>query len=169
MLAEIRNKVQESALVLVDLEDFYPTKEIVFFDIVPLLFGGFVLKEKDFLAQLNALEPTIWRDKIIGIFCSNEAVVPVWAYLLLQTRLQSFQSLVFFAQNVEEILIFYFQYYFQNFDFSIYQNQKVIVKGCGKKTLPLAIYFDFMQKIIPFTSSLRMGQACANYLIFKKK
>ena len=54
----IVNKVAESGLITIDLESFFPTQEIVGFDLKDFLFMGLILKEKDFREALTAFDWT---------------------------------------------------------------------------------------------------------------
>ena len=51
---EIINKVAKSGLVQLDMADFFPTQEIVEYDITQNLWQEIALKEKDFRAKLNS-------------------------------------------------------------------------------------------------------------------
>ena len=53
MAEEIINRVTNSKLVTLDLEDFYPEGVRVVFDIKDWLFQEIILKEKDFRAFVN--------------------------------------------------------------------------------------------------------------------
>ena len=44
----INNKVSESALVTLNLEEYFPSGEIALFDMKDYLFMGLILKEKEF-------------------------------------------------------------------------------------------------------------------------
>ena len=48
MAGEIINRVANSSLINIDLEDFYPVGERILFDIKDWLFQGMILKEKEF-------------------------------------------------------------------------------------------------------------------------
>ena len=90
MQEEIINKVSQSALVTLDLESFYPTEEIKIFDLKPFLFMELILKEKDFRAALESTDWSVYKDKIVGVYCSADAVIPVWAYMLVTSYLQPY-------------------------------------------------------------------------------
>src|SRR5450432_862462 len=88
MEEEIINKVSQSALTTLDLEQFFPKEKIQIFDLKPFLFMELILKEKDFRATLLAIDWTIYKDEIVGIYCSADAVIPVWAFMLVTAYLQ---------------------------------------------------------------------------------
>ncbi len=90
MAEEIINKVSQSALFTLDLEQFYPKEKISIFDLKPFLFMELILKEKDFRAALLATDWKTYKDEIVGIYCSADAVIPVWAYMLVTSYLQPY-------------------------------------------------------------------------------
>src|SRR5262249_45676813 len=85
---EIVNKVAESGLITINLEDYYPAGEMVVFDLKDYLFMGLILKEKDFR---DALKNTDWKkyeNKSIAVTCTADALIPSWAYMLVASYLQ---------------------------------------------------------------------------------
>ena len=83
----LNNKVAESGLITIDLASYLPANEIVLFDIKPFLFMELILKEKDFRAALLATDWSIYADKIVGIYCSTDAIIPMWANMLIVSYL----------------------------------------------------------------------------------
>src|SRR5437868_8578826 len=88
MADEIVNKIAESGLMTVDLEEYYPKEETAVFDLKDYLFMGMVLKEKDFRAALKDLDWDSYRNKNVVVGCSADAIIPVWAYMLVASNLQ---------------------------------------------------------------------------------
>src|SRR5687768_7277364 len=84
----IINKVAESGLITLDLEKYYPRGETAVFDLKDHLFMGMILKEKDFREALKTLDWSIYQGKHVAITCSVDAVIPVWAYMLVASYLQ---------------------------------------------------------------------------------
>ena len=58
----IINKVAESGLVTLDLEQFVPKEEIVLFDLKDFLFMGMILKEKEYRESLKQHDWEKYRD-----------------------------------------------------------------------------------------------------------
>ena len=84
----IQNKVAESGILTIDLEEFYPKEKIKVFDIKDYLFMGLILKEKDFRLALQNLEIESYRDTYVAVTCSADAIIPMWAYMLIASALQ---------------------------------------------------------------------------------
>src|SRR5450755_2615220 len=100
MEQEIINKVTQSALLTLDLEQFFPKEKIQLFDLKPFLFMELILKEKDFRAALGATDWFQYKDEIVGIYCSADAVIPVWAYMLVTSYLQPFAKEVIMGDEM---------------------------------------------------------------------
>ncbi len=101
MSESIINKVAESGLVSIDLAQYLPVNEIVVFDIKPYLFMGLILKEKEFRASLAAIDWSQFNDKIVGIFCSADAIIPMWANMLIVSNLSPVAKSIYFGDETK--------------------------------------------------------------------
>ena len=63
MSDEFVNKVAESGLITIDLEEYYPKEPIAIFDMKEHLFMGFIIKEKEFREALKNLDLSIYQNK----------------------------------------------------------------------------------------------------------
>ena len=127
----VNNKVADSGIVSIDLASLLPANEVVLFDIKPYLFMELILKEKEFRAALISIDWSIYKDKVVGIICSTDAIIPMWANMLIVSALNPFVSAVYFGdenkireqQILENI---------SKINPSDYANQRVVIKGCGE-------------------------------------
>ena len=103
MAEEIINKISQSELVTLDLEQFYPEQNIRIFDLKPFLFMELILKEKDFRAALQNTDWSVYTNEIVGVHCSADAVIPVWAYMLVTSYLQPFAKDIIMGDEVAVI------------------------------------------------------------------
>ena len=167
MQGEIRNKVQESALITLDLEAYYDPLPRVTLDIKDQLFNGLVLKEKDFRAFVKAHDWAAYQGKYVAIGCSADAIVPTWAYMLIATALTPYAKDFVFgeASHLENHLL---QQALSKIDFRQYQDAKVIIKGCSKFPIPEYAYVELSRRLTPWVSSLMYGEACSAVPIYKK-
>ena len=88
MEAEIVNRVAGSGLVSLDLETYYHPGERVVYDLKDNLFMGLILREKDFRAFLKDHDWSQYEGKNVAITCTEDAIIPTWAYMLLTLQLQ---------------------------------------------------------------------------------
>ncbi|WP_026450891.1 DUF2480 family protein [Aequorivita capsosiphonis] len=168
MAEEIINRVANSKLMTFNLEDLYPTGERVAFDISSWLLEGIVLREKDFRDKANTHDWSQYQDKYVALFCSTDAIVPGWAFLLLSLHLAPFTKKVAIG-NLEELESILFAELLKDLDVSEYNDKPIIIKGCAHKPIPQNAYVLLAQKLQPIAKSILYGEACSSVPLFKKK
>jgi Protein of unknown function (DUF2480) len=162
------NKVAESGLISLDLAQYIPNNEIVIFDIKPYLFMELILKEKDFRASLATIDWTQYQDKIVGIYCSADAIIPMWANMLIVSNLSPFAKSVYFGdENKTRELVLLEE--IQKIDPSSFNDQRVVVKGCGDTPIGESAFIAITQKLRPVVKSIMYGEPCSTVPVFKKK
>jgi hypothetical protein len=163
----IVNKVANSPLITLDLEEFYHPGERVVYDIKENLFQELILKEKEFREFINDHDWSKYQDKNVALTCTVDAVVPTWAYMLLASKIEPYAHLVVFGK--EEILeSMLFQEALSRLDFPAFQDKKVVVKGCSKVGVPTFAYVEITRKLRPYASSIMYGEPCSTVPIYKK-
>lgn len=168
MAEEIINRVANSKLFVVDLEDFYPRGERVTLDISEWLTEGIVLREKDFREKANNHDWSKYTNAYVALYCSTDAIIPGWAYILLSLHLTPFASKVVVG-NLETLEIVLFTEIIQKLDFNIYQDKPLIIKGCARKPIPENAYVLLAQKLSPYARSIMYGEACSSVPLYKKR
>lgn len=164
----IKNKVAESGIVSIDLEDFYPKGDIVVFDIKDYLFMGLILKEKDFRLALQNIEIENYRDKYVAVTCTADAVIPMWAYMLIASTLQPVAKEVVFG-NEQTLINTVFIKNLAHFNGEEYADKRVVVKGCGEVQIPETAYLEITNILRPFAKSIMYGEPCSTVPIYKKR
>jgi len=162
------NKVAQSELITINLEQYYPERGIFIFDIKDYLFRGLILKEKDFRAALDSYPWDQLEGKHLGIDCSADAIIPTWAYQLVVVKAQPFVSSIHLGNEMTVIRECMLEH-ISEIDFSIFQDKKIVVKGCSNKQVPDAIYVKLTEKLLPFVKSLMFGEPCSTVPLYKKK
>ena len=168
-MAELfNNKVAESGLLTIDLASLLPSNEIILFDIKPYLFKELILKEKEFRASLLNIDWSIYQDKIVGIVCSTDAIIPMWANMLIVSSLHPFAKAVYFGDEnkVREQLL---QESISKINTEQYIDQRVVVKGCGETPIGESAYIAITQKLRPLVKSIMYGEPCSTVPVYKKK
>jgi hypothetical protein len=164
---EIVNRVTNSGLITFDLEEYYQPGERVVIDIKDQLFQGIMLKEKDFRDFIKAHDWSIYRNKFVAITCSEDAIIPTWAYMLLTSVLQPFASKIVFG-SLEDLENKIYQDVLASIDWSKFINAKVVIKGCSKIPVPISAYVEATQRLRPYAQSIMFGEACSTVPVFKK-
>lgn len=161
------NRIANSALKTINLEHFYPKQEFHYFDIKDYLFQGLLLKEKDFRADLKIHDWSKYESGMVLIFCSADAIVPVWAYMLVASLAQKAGAEVYHG-NKEAYLDYYYKQYIDAMDLSQYQDQRVVVKGCSEKDVPFSAYTHLTAGLQAYAQSIMYGEPCSTVPIFKR-
>lgn len=167
MEKEIINRVAQSQLKTIDLEDYYPKGERVSLDIKDWLFEGFILKEKDFRTSIAEHDWEQYQDKYIALYCSTDAIIPGWAYMLICTRLYPYAKRVV-QGNLETLETSLYQSIIEDLDVSAYEGRPVIIKGCSNKPVPQNAYLLITMKLLPVAKSVMYGEACSSVPLYKK-
>lgn len=164
----IINKVAESGIVTLDLTKYLlREEETVSFDLKPFLFREMILKEKDFRAALLEQDWLQYEGKHVALFCSVDAVIPVWAYMLLTSYLQPRAKSVYMG-TVAELQKSYLLSAIDKIDASEYNDKRVVIKGCGDTPVPDAAYVGITEKLRPVVKSLMYGEPCSTVPLYKK-
>jgi hypothetical protein len=161
------NRVANSNLITLNLEDFIPKDEFHEFDIADYLFQGLILREKDFRLALKDFDWESLKGKNLLIFCSADAIIPIWAYMLVVGYAEPMAQNIFQGTKFE----YYKQYLHQvieDIDGNKYNGERVIIKGCSEIDIPVSAYVDLTNKLRPFAQSIMFGEACSNVPIFKR-
>ncbi len=168
MSTAIINKVSESGLITLDLSIFLLKENIVVFDMKDYLFMELILKEKYFRSALLEKDWSEYEKKIVCIYCSSDAIIPVWAYMLASTCIQPISKEVYFGnpnQIKETILL-------NNINSVLvddYIDKRIVIKGCGDEAIPESAYVAITNKLLPVAKSIMYGEPCSTVPVYKKK
>jgi len=167
MADEIINKVAQSGIVTIDLEEYYPEGKRVILDIKPLLFQELILKEKDFRDHLKNEDWSKYQDCYVAITCSNDAIVPTWAYMLLTLSLEPFAKKIVFGtlETLETVL---YQEIIDKMDVLKYKDARIVIKGCGDKAVTISAYVALAKKLKPLAKSIMYGEPCSTVPLYKQ-
>ena len=168
MAEVINNKVSESALVTLNLEQFFPPGEIVLFDMKDYLFMGLILKEKEFRESLKTIDLSQYTKKSVAVTCSADAVIPIWAYMLVASYLQPIALDVAFG-TIEEVTNQLLMKNIGQINLTDYIDKRVVIKGCGELPVGESAYLEATKLLRPVAKSIMYGEPCSTVPIFKKK
>lgn len=162
------NRVAKSNLITFNLEDYFPKHEVVEFDLKDYLYMDLILKEKDFRKALSEHEWEQYKDKSLAIFCSNDAIIPVWAYMLVTVFAEPFAHEIFLG-NTQEFYEHTFTKVLSNLDVNQFENARIVIKGCSKKPVPTSAYLELTKILRPVAKTIMYGEPCSTVPLYKKK
>ncbi|MBM1105343.1 DUF2480 family protein [Aurantibacter crassamenti] len=168
MAEEIINRVAQSKLITFNLEDYYLEGKRVHLDIKDWLYEGIIVKEKEFRTYISEHNWQQYQDSYVALYCSTDAIVPGWAYMLITTHLQPFAKKIT-QGSLESLETSLYQDVLQNLDFSEFRDKPVIIKGCSNKPVPANAYLLVTALLQEFAKSIMYGEACSSVPLFKRK
>jgi len=168
-MSEIINKVAKSPLVTIDLEEMIDKQTVrKSIDLSDQLFQGLILREKDFRQYIKSTNWDEYKDAYVNVFCSADAIIPNWAYMLVLSKLSGIVKLAIYGDDVElekEII----RFNVTNIDSSQYENGKLVIKGCSDLKHPEFAFAEITNHLVPVASSIMYGEPCSTVPIYKKK
>ena len=164
----IINKVAGSGLVTLDLEKYMPGNDLVVFDLKDHLFMGLILKEKDFREALKNMDWLPYENKYVAITCSVDAVIPVWAYMLVTSYLQPIAKDVYLGTEAE-FRKHLFLKNIANIETDHFRDQRIVIKGCGDVPVDNYAYAAVTKTLLPVAKSIMYGEPCSTVPVYKKK
>ena len=165
---EIVNKVAQSGLITIDLEDLFIPGERILFDMKDWLFEGLILKETDFREKLKAHDWSEYTDKFVAIYCSADAVVPTWAYMLVVTHLKPLVKKLAFG-NIQKLEEEIFDDAISKLNIEEFRDGKIVIKGCSKIEVPVSAYVNLTAMLRPVAKSIMYGEPCSTVPVYKRK
>ena len=163
----IENKVANSKLITLDIAEEVDAFAGATIDIGPQLWQGIALKEKDFREFVSTLNTTEYANKIVAIYCSVDAIIPVWAFMLLALKLSEVNAKCHFStpENLDTHRALSF---IQQLDLSKFQDKNVVIKGCTSLRLTEEVYIQLSQKLQPVANRIMYGEPCSTVPLFKR-
>lgn len=162
------NRVANSGLITINLEEYWPSAHaFTDIDITQFLFKELILKEKEFRNELKTKDWAPYHDKTVLIHCSVDAIVPVWAYMLLTSYISSYAKEIFLGTKTQ-YLEKHYKNIIHNKDWSEFAEKRVVIKGCSNKEVPVSAYMDIMEALQPYAQSIMYGEPCSTVPLFKR-
>jgi hypothetical protein len=166
-MEEITNRVKNSGIITLDLGDLLPTKPVVEIDIQNQLWQGLVLREKDFREYLSREDWSRYAGQHCAIFCSTDAIVPTWAYMLVAEKLTRHSAHVYFG-NKSAYLQQYCVHQIAQLDPEKFSDARVVIKGCADVPQAEPLFVALTAKLVPVVKSLMYGEPCSTVPIYKR-
>lgn len=160
------NRVAESGLMTINLEHFYPDAPFYKFDLKPFLFHELILKEKEFREAMKRFDWQVMQDHILLVTCSADAVIPLWAYMLIASHAQPYAKDIFLGDQ-PAYLDAYYHKCIAALPLDEYRDQRIVIKGCSEKPVPAGAYAALTHHLRPVARSIFFGEPCSTVPIYK--
>jgi hypothetical protein len=167
-MAEIVNKVQQSKLETIDLEKLAANVKVYELDLKDFLFKEMILKETEYREKMEAHDWSQYEDGYLTVYCSTDAIIPKWAYMLVVQHAKDHTKDVLTGTE-KEALSQIFRQKLNQTDWHKFEDRFVLLKGCSKMDVPPDVYMYATKKLMPVVKKLMYGEACSNVPIYRKK
>ncbi|MFA5668376.1 MAG: DUF2480 family protein [Balneolaceae bacterium] len=167
MQETIVNKVKANTkLVTIDLAKlFSDNTPIASLDIKDFLHMELLLKEKDFRNHLKEFDWSQFSDKYLAVYCSTDAIIAPWAWMLITTHARPYAKEVFHL-SPKEVTHELYRRKLEVFDWEQYTDKFVLVKGCGDIHVPDSIFLLATNKLMLTAKKIMYGEACSFVPVF---
>ena len=166
MAKEIVNRVKNSGIITIDFDDLL-LPNIFEIDLKDWLVDDFFLVEKNFRESINLHNWITYSNSYVCIFCSNDAIIPQWAYMLLASKISEVTNKVIIGKS-DQLYEKIYQDLIENLNLDDYRNKSVVVKGCSSNKVPKNAYYLITSKLKDVAKSIMYGEACSAVPVFKK-
>ncbi|MBL7812382.1 MAG: DUF2480 family protein [Bacteroidetes bacterium] len=167
MEENIINRVAGSGILTLNLEEYRHPGPRIELDIKDTLFMGQILREKDFRDWIKNHDWEQYRDANVAIFCSADAIIPTWAYMLIASRLTGIAHHFVFG-NTATLETSLFQKALSAIHPEDFQDKRVVIKGCGDLPVPESAYVEASRLLLPVVKTLMFGEPCSTVPVFKR-
>lgn len=164
----IENKIAKSGLIVLEMSRFASVEEILSVDIADHLWEGIALKEKDFRQFISETDWEAYRDQYVAVFCSADAIIPNWAYMLIASSLTPFTQHILFGTKQEYTSALVHER-IDSIDLDEFRDQRVMIKGCGNAAIDFSAFGSISVRLTPVVKSLMFGEPCGMVPVYKRK
>lgn len=166
-MEEIVNRVQKSGIITLDLTSFLPKEEVVEIDLKDNLWNELVLREKDFRSFIKEHNWSSYEHKVVAVFCSADAIIPTWAYMLVASALAEYTPFVYFGDTTQAQKGF-IEDRINALHIDDYADARIVIKGCAEIPDPEALFLKLTARLRPVVKVLMYGEPCSTVPVYKK-
>ena len=161
---QLVNRVAESVIETLDLAAF--VEPVTAFDLAPLLYKGLVLREREFRQALKDTDWSAYADQHVAVFCSTDALIPTWAYMLVASKLAGIASSVG-AGTEAEIRRDRLARALEAHDWTVYAGKPIVLKGCGNDLVSPDAFIRATTALKGVASKLMYGEPCSSVPVWR--
>ncbi|MEF8796961.1 MAG: DUF2480 family protein [Salinivenus sp.] len=163
----VENSVADSEIQVFNLADLWDDRPVTELDISTFLVEGLMLKEKAFREQVDEHDWTQYEDEHVALYCSTDAIVPTWGYMLIASELRDVAASTTLGREGDLHREYYVQA-LEDVDWSAYEDRPVVIKGCGSDVVPEMAYVRATQKLQAVARKLMYGEPCSSVPLWRR-
>ncbi len=163
----IVNRVAESEIEVLNLEDLWDGRPVRELDMAQFLVEGLVLREKEFRQSVKAFGWGSFDGEHVAITCSTDAIIPTWAYMLVASKLDGVAASTAVG-TAGDLVRDHFTRSLEELDWTRYQGRIVVVKGCGSDTVPENAYLLATSRLRKVARKIMYGEPCSSVPIWRR-
>lgn len=161
------NRVAASSLITLKLEEYVPDIEFAELDLKEYLFKELLLREKEFRTAMKEHDWSQYQDKVLLVGCSSDAIIPVWAYMLVASHAAPYATDIYQGDR-DHYYQLAFRRILDELDPKQYEGERIVIKGCSDKPVPVTAYLELTARLRPYARSIMFGEPCSTVPIYKK-
>jgi hypothetical protein len=163
----LENRVADSEIQVFNLADLWDERPVTEVDISTFLVEGLMLKEKEFREAVDEHDWSQYEDEHVALYCSTDAIVPTWGYMLIASKLNDLAASTTFGRE-DDLQREYYVRALDDVDWSAYEDRPVVIKGCGSEVVPEMAYVRAMQKLQAVARKLMYGEPCSSVPLWRR-
>lgn len=163
----LENRVADSEIQVFNLADLWDDRPVTECDISDFLVEGLMLKEKEFRAAVKEHDWSQYEDEHVALYCSTDAIVPTWGYMLIASKLHDTAASTTFGR-ADDLRREYYTRALNDVDWSAYEDRPVVIKGCGSDVVPEMAYVRATQKLQDVARKLMYGEPCSSVPLWRR-
>src|SRR5690625_3895759 len=133
-----------------------------------MLYEGLILREKQFRELLKEHDWEQCKDHYVAVYCSTDAIIPKWGYLLVVQYAQNIARDVLFGEP-DDVFKTVAGKVLDEVEWKVYRDRSVHLDGCSRVVICAALYRHATKKLLPHVRKLMYGEACSNVPVFNQK
>jgi hypothetical protein len=166
-MESIENRVAQGEIEVFNLADLWDDAPLTDLDISAFLVEGLMLKEKEFRAEVDAHNWSQYDGKHVALYCSTDAIVPTWGYMLIASELKDTARSTTIGRT-DDLLREYFTAALADVDWAQYEDKPVVIKGCGDEVVPEMAYVHATQELQDVARKLMYGEPCSSVPLWRR-
>lgn len=163
-LEKALERQKKSKNIFLNFDEVLAEFEVKELDLKEALWQGMVVKEDLFRTFVDELDATSFEGAFVRVFCSEDAIIPTWAYMLIADKISSAQAVIFGeTSDLNDAMV---RHWLSQQSKEEFDGRRVILKGCSQYSLSPSTYMLVTQYLSNHAKKLYFGEPCSTVPVF---